>query len=97
MGCRVRHSCAQDAPKFKDFILPLLFYKRLSDAFDDRFAEQVATFGDAELAMRSPIRLVPVGMMRALHQPPHFETVAVATPDGELRPASHRLVRTTEP
>ncbi len=24
-----------DAPKFKDYILPLLFYKRLSDVFDD--------------------------------------------------------------
>ena len=24
---------ASDAPKFKDFILPLIFYKRLSDEF----------------------------------------------------------------
>ena len=30
---------AMDAPKFKDFILPLIFYKRLSDVFDDEFAE----------------------------------------------------------
>ena len=29
-----------DAPKFKDFILPLIFYKRLSDVFDDEFAKQ---------------------------------------------------------
>ncbi len=28
---------ASDAPKFKDFILPLIFYKRLSDVFDDEF------------------------------------------------------------
>ena len=37
---------ATDAPKFKDFILPLIFYKRLSNVFDDEFAEQVAEFGD---------------------------------------------------
>ncbi len=27
-----------DAPKFKDYILPLLFLKRLSDVFDDELA-----------------------------------------------------------
>ena len=36
---------ASDAPKFKDFILPLIFYKRLSDVFDDEFAKQVEIFG----------------------------------------------------
>ena len=41
---------ATDAPKFKDFILPLIFYKRLSNVFDDEFAEQVAEFGDEESA-----------------------------------------------
>ncbi len=41
---------ATDAPKFKDFILPLVFYKRLSDVFDDEFAAQEAEFGDADLA-----------------------------------------------
>ncbi len=39
-----------DAPKFKDFILPLIFYKRLSDVFDDEFAKQIDEFGDAEVA-----------------------------------------------
>ena len=39
-----------DAPKFKDFILPLIFYKRLSDVFDDEFAQQVAEFGDEKSA-----------------------------------------------
>jgi len=47
-ACAIRG--AQDAPRFKDFILPLLFYKRLSDTFDDRFTDQVRTFGDAETA-----------------------------------------------
>ena len=39
-----------DAPKFKDFILPLIFYKRLSDVFDDEFAKQIEEFGDEEIA-----------------------------------------------
>ena len=41
---------ASDAPKFKDFILPLIFYKRLSDVFDDEFAKQIEKFGSEELA-----------------------------------------------
>ena len=41
---------ATDAPKFKDFILPLIFYKRLSDVFDDEFARQIEEFGDEDLA-----------------------------------------------
>ena len=41
---------ATDAPKFKDFILPLIFYKRLSDVFDDEFAKQVEEFGDETVA-----------------------------------------------
>ena len=41
---------ATDAPKFKDFILPLIFYKRLSDVFDDEFAKQIEEFGDEAVA-----------------------------------------------
>ena len=41
---------ASDAPKFKDFILPLIFYKRLSDVFDDEFAKQIDEFGDEQVA-----------------------------------------------
>ena len=41
---------ASDAPKFKDFILPLIFYKRLSDVFDDEFAKQIEEFSNEELA-----------------------------------------------
>ena len=46
---------ASDAPKFKDFILPLIFYKRLSDVFDDEFAKQIEEFGNEELASLTPI------------------------------------------
>ncbi|MCX7847183.1 MAG: type I restriction-modification system subunit M, partial [bacterium] len=35
-----------DAPKFKDYILPLVFLKRLSDVFDDEIAHLSAQFGD---------------------------------------------------
>lgn len=41
---------ATDAPKFKDFILPLIFYKRLSDVFDDEVAQYIEEFGDEEVA-----------------------------------------------
>jgi type I restriction enzyme M protein len=47
-ACAIR-GCA-DAPKFKDFILPLIFFKRLSDVFDDEFAGQVKEFGDEAIA-----------------------------------------------
>ncbi len=47
-ACAIRG--AADAPKFKDFILPLVFYKRLSDVFDDEFAVKVTEFGEVEVA-----------------------------------------------
>ncbi len=47
-ACAIRG--AADAPKFKDFILPLVFFKRLSDVFDDEFAAQIREFGDEEVA-----------------------------------------------
>jgi len=47
-ACAIRG--AADAPKFKDFILPLVFFKRLSDVFDDEFAAQVTEFGDEDVA-----------------------------------------------
>jgi len=43
-ACAIRGT--NDAPKFKDFILPLLFFKRLSDVFDDEFAGHITAFGD---------------------------------------------------
>lgn len=49
-ACKIRG--ATDAPKFKDFILPLIFYKRLSDVFDDEFESQIALFGSEDRAWR---------------------------------------------
>lgn len=34
-----------DAPRFKDYILPLIFLKRLSDVFDDEVARMAEEFG----------------------------------------------------
>jgi type I restriction enzyme M protein len=34
-----------DAPKFKDYILPLIFLKRLSDVFDDEIKRMEQDFG----------------------------------------------------
>jgi type I restriction enzyme M protein len=47
-ACAIRG--ATDAPKFKDFILPLIFYKRLSDVFDDEFAGFIDKYGDEAVA-----------------------------------------------
>ena len=46
---------ATDAPKFKDFILPLIFYKRLSDVFDDEVANLVEIYGGNEEETRKLI------------------------------------------
>jgi type I restriction enzyme M protein len=55
-----------DAPKFKDYILPLVFLKRLSDVFDDEVARLAAQFGSTSTALslleqereRGQVRLV---------------------------------------
>lgn len=47
-ACSIRG--AMDAPKFKDFILPLVFYKRLSDVFDEEVTQYVETYGSKEIA-----------------------------------------------
>ena len=39
-----------DAPKFKDYILPLLFYKRLCDVYEDEIKRLAEEFRDEETA-----------------------------------------------
>jgi len=48
-ACSIRGE--QDAPKFKDYLLPLLFIKRLSDVFDDEIERLVQKFGDRDAAV----------------------------------------------
>jgi len=48
-ACSIRGE--KDAPKFKDFLLPLLFLKRLSDVFDDEIKRLAESFGTRETAL----------------------------------------------
>ena len=41
-----------DAPKFKDYILPLVFLKRLSDVFDDELTRLAEEYGSRDVAVR---------------------------------------------
>ena len=47
-ACSIRG--AKDAAKFKDYLLPLLFLKRLSDVFDDEINRLAEEFGDRAVA-----------------------------------------------
>jgi type I restriction enzyme M protein len=48
-ACSIRGE--KDAPKFKDYLLPLLFLKRLSDVFDDEIARLAEDYGDRRTAL----------------------------------------------
>lgn len=48
-ACSIRGE--KDAPKFKDYLLPLLFLKRLSDVFDDEIIRLADEYGDPEVAL----------------------------------------------
>ena len=41
-----------DAPKFKDYILPLVFPKRLADVFEDEIGHLAQAFGDRKTAAK---------------------------------------------
>nr|QQZ50551.1 type I restriction-modification system subunit M N-terminal domain-containing protein [Phenylobacterium glaciei] len=48
-ACSIRGE--KDAPKFKDYLLPLLFLKRLSDVFDDEITRLSEEYGDLQTAL----------------------------------------------
>jgi len=48
-ACSIRGE--KDAAKFKDYLLPLLFLKRLSDVFDDEIDRLAEEYGDPEAAL----------------------------------------------
>lgn len=48
-ACSIRGE--KDAAKFKDYLLPLLFLKRLSDVFDDEIDRLAEEFGDRDTAL----------------------------------------------
>ena len=47
-ACSIRGE--KDAAKFKDYLLPLLFLKRLSDVFDDEVERLAEEYGDRQIA-----------------------------------------------
>lgn len=47
-ACSIRGE--KDAPKFKDYILPLVFIKRLSDVFEDEIGRLTETYGNEATA-----------------------------------------------
>jgi len=48
-ACSIRGE--KDAAKFKDYLLPLLFLKRLSDVFDDEISRLAEDYGDRATAL----------------------------------------------
>ena len=48
-ACSIRGE--KDAAKFKDYLLPLLFLKRLSDVFDDEIVRLAEEYGDRAVAL----------------------------------------------
>jgi len=47
-ACKIRGEI--DAPKYKDYILPLIFLKRLSDVFEDEVNRLAESYSDTDLA-----------------------------------------------
>ena len=61
-ACSIRG--AQDAPKYKDFILPLIFVKRLCDVFDDeidRIAQEVGSRAKAFRTLLHQLMMARIG------------------------------------
>ena len=55
-ACSIRGE--KDAAKFKDYLLPLLFLKRLSDVFDDEIDRLAEEYGDPDAARRRSPRTI---------------------------------------
>ena len=49
-ACKIRGPV--DAPKYKDYILPLIFLKRLSDVFDDEIQSLAQEFGSLQTTLK---------------------------------------------
>src|SRR3989344_8993556 len=51
-ACKIRGDV--DAPKYKDYILPIIFLKRLSDVFDDEISRLAKEYKDEKTAKQNP-------------------------------------------
>lgn len=79
-ACSIRGE--KDAPKFKDYLLPLLFIKRLSDVFDDeigRLAEQFGTRDQAlELVEQDAVKTGEQKRLVRFYMPPEARWLVVS-------------------
>ena len=95
-ACSIRGE--KDAPKFKDYILPLVFIKRLSDVFDDEVARLVETYGDEETAravLEADHSLVRFYIPAEARWPVVSGRITAAWPNGRLpRTVGERLTQT---
>jgi len=77
-ACSIRG--ARDAPKYKDFILPLIFTKRLCDVFDDeldRIAKEVGSRKKAFQLVRADHKLVRFFLPLTPSDPDHEISVTL--------------------
>jgi type I restriction enzyme M protein len=85
-ACSIRG--AKDAPKYKDYILPLIFTKRLCDVFDDelnRIAKEVGSRAKAFKLVKHDKKLVRF-----------FLPLQPRTPDEPVWSVPHRQRREPE-
>lgn len=72
-ACKIRGEI--DAPKYHDYILPLIFIKRLSDRYDDEFASLVQEMGDGTSA-RQAVQAEPSLVRFCIPEPAKWDSIA---------------------
>ena len=94
-ACSIRGE--KDAAKFKDYLLPLLFLKRLSDVFDDEIERLAEEFGErataleiAESRPRVAALLSAPGSALGCHQRSRKLRVAARRPRAKYAAEGHR-------
>ena len=90
-ACSIRGE--KDASKFKDYLLPLLFLKRLSDVFDDEIERLADEYGDRATALE--IAEADHDLLR-FYLPPEARWGVVSGRDGHAWPLDERG-RSTRP
>jgi type I restriction enzyme M protein len=82
-ACSIRG--AKDAPKYKDFILPLIFPKRLCDVFDDELNRIAAEVGSRKKAFQLAKRDHTASRDSASHESEGIPQVVSETKDNLVR------------
>ena len=90
-ACSIRGE--KDAAKFKDYLLPLLFLKRLSDVFDDEIGRLAEEFGDRAIAQE--IAEGDHDLLR-FYLPPEARWSVVSGRDPHERPLTAKRTRNPE-